>query len=442
MDAKIYLLFRNASQRRLYRDWCNRCCLPCESVDTPVHQWQVPDDAALIVTHSHYRWEELSVLRTVLKENRTPILVLADGILEYRNTWQHPGLPDGSIFQPLFGHKLACIGTGQARLLESWGNAGRCEVVGMPAFDSIQTLPPPALDNSSPLRLLVATATTPAFDEEQRRVLVQSLILLRDFTQTQKPSTGRKIEISWRINEDLSTAIGIEAIDETSRPPLSQALAMIDAVITTPSTLYLESILHGRPTAVLDFHNSPAYVPTAWQISAAGHIGPTIEELANPPQSKMQFQQFILQQQLQHQEPATNRMVNLVNAMAAVGLESRKNNSLVSFPDQILAPPKTHASAALNLSHHYPDNKVFAENDVQRLQIELSAAIERLGQLPSQVAENESRMNDLMATVDAQKDRIRSLHHRVKSLRQRFGVEPMPDNQKDQNSTTDADREE
>lgn len=407
-----------------------------------MHQWHVPDDAALIVTHSHYRWEELSVLRTILKENRTPILILADGILEYRNTWQHSGLPDGSIFQPLFGHKLACIGAGQARLLESWGNAGRCEVVGMPAFDSVQSLPPPDHDNGT-LRLLVATATTPAFDEKQRQVLIQSLILLRDFAQTQKLSTGRKIEVSWRIKEDLSTAIGVEATDETSRPPLPQALASVDAVITTPSTLYLESVLHGRPTAVLDFHNSPAYVPTAWHISAAEHIRPTIEDLAKPPQSKIQFQQFILEQQLQHQEPATNRMVNLVNAMATVGLESRQNNSQVSFPDQILAPPKTHTSAALNLSYYYPHNKAFTEHDTQRLQIELSAAIERLGQLPGEVAENELRMNELMATVDAQKDRIRSLHQRVKSLRQRFGVEPLPDaNQKDQNSAPDGDLEE
>jgi len=137
VDGKIYLLFRYAlRQQRIYRDWPDQCSLPCESVDDPISDWVVPDDAALLITHVHYRWEELSFLRKTFEENRVPILILADGVLEYRNTWQHEGLPKGSMFQPVFGHKLACIGSGQARLIESWGNPGRCEVVGFPPLDS------------------------------------------------------------------------------------------------------------------------------------------------------------------------------------------------------------------------------------------------------------------------------------------------------------------
>jgi hypothetical protein len=95
-----------------------------EVVEEYLPDWRVPDDAGILVTHMHYRWEEITTLRRIFNDNRVPILILSDGILEYRNTWEHPDLAKGSLFQPVIGHKLACIGRGQARILEGWGNEG------------------------------------------------------------------------------------------------------------------------------------------------------------------------------------------------------------------------------------------------------------------------------------------------------------------------------
>ena len=58
------------------------CPVPCEIVDEYAPDWSVPDDGALVVTHMHYRWEEISALRKIYEENQTPILILADGVLE------------------------------------------------------------------------------------------------------------------------------------------------------------------------------------------------------------------------------------------------------------------------------------------------------------------------------------------------------------------------
>src|SRR5688572_27537421 len=70
-----------------------------------------------------------------------PVLHVVDGVLEWRNTWENPrslseerGLP---LFQPVLADKIACLGRSQARILESWGNLGRCEVVGAPRLDNL-----------------------------------------------------------------------------------------------------------------------------------------------------------------------------------------------------------------------------------------------------------------------------------------------------------------
>ncbi len=79
----------------------------------------------------------MTLLRRAV-ERGIPTLILADGILEYRNTWEHPQLPAGSLFQPVLGHKIACLGRSQARILESWHNGNRCEVTGSPRFDYVR----------------------------------------------------------------------------------------------------------------------------------------------------------------------------------------------------------------------------------------------------------------------------------------------------------------
>ena len=65
-------------------------------------------------------------------------------------------------------------------MIESWGNPGRCEVVGMPRLDHLNSRPTTPIRTEGPFRLLIATANTPAFTPQQRQSLVNSLQYLID----------------------------------------------------------------------------------------------------------------------------------------------------------------------------------------------------------------------------------------------------------------------
>ncbi|MEL7499101.1 MAG: hypothetical protein AAFN77_15955 [Planctomycetota bacterium] len=428
--STCYLLFRTAEANRLYQSWRDQCAFATEVVTDAPHSWEPPDDAVMLVTHMHYRWEDLSCLRRVFNDNRLPILILADGILEYRNTWEHEGLPDGAMFQPLFGHKIACMGEGQARLIESWGNGGRCEVVGFSAFESIQPLPLRTTPSSqNDFRLMIATANTPSFDEQQHRVLLESLNAIREWADGKTTSDGRRVELDWRLNLQLTQELDLPVVEAEDRPSLHDAISEVDAVITTPSTLYLESCLLGRPTALLDFHNRPQYVPSAWSIGAKSMIGDVVEELANPPAAKLQFQDFSLRDQLQIAESPIQRLVTLVDAMCRHGEMCRNENRNVELPERILKPAATQrGQSPLSLASLYPNNKVFEQQDRQRLQIELTAAVERLKQLPDEVASQGNYILRLLGKNKKLNNRIQNLHQRVVSLRARLGIGP-PDSE-------------
>lgn len=366
------------------------CPVECKLVDTAIHAWEPPDDSGIVITHMHYRWDEISALRRIYESTQIPILILADGILEYRNTWQNPNIADGSIFQPMIGHKLACIGNAQARHIESWGNSGKCEVTGLPRFDSVFNSEYLPIQKNGPFRLLIATANSPAFDTEQRNRVVQSIRNLKERFDKNRQVNGRPVEVTWRLTDGLHEELDLPRhLNQLDRPyPLSDMVELSDAVITTPSTLYLDSVAKNRPTAILDFNNTPAYVNSAWTISAPVHINQVLNELENPPPPKLFYQQTALRDHLEHRGSATQRMHQLIETMVKIGVKARESNHSLSFPAKILQAFSREIQATeTDWDTHclYPNNPVFQNTQVSRLQQELNQAIARLSQLPNEL---------------------------------------------------------
>jgi hypothetical protein len=387
-NERVYLLCRFADLSGLYQSWIDKLGRPYEIIREGLTDWHVPEDAAIVISHMHYRWEEIHALRRIHEANRVPVLILADGILEYRNIFEHPELADGSVYQPIIGHKLACIGRGQARVVESWGNVGKCEVVGLPRLDSLLTASPVATNTPNEFRLLIATAKKPAFNDSQRQSVLESLRLLKERFERRPQVHGRTCIPVWRLTDGLDQELGV-SVAGAERKPLHEAIRMSDAVITTPSTLYLESALLGKPTALLDFHNKPHFVPAAWMINSPRHVNAIIDELAAPPASRMLFQSTVLHDQLECTTPATPRLLTLIDRMIDAGRKSRETGRPIELPSRILDDPSQGfpvVETGFPLSELFPDNPVIGNSDLSALQLELNLAIKRLQELPDENA--------------------------------------------------------
>ncbi|HXC99229.1 MAG TPA: tetratricopeptide repeat protein, partial [Verrucomicrobiae bacterium] len=263
--------------------------------------------------------------------------ILADGILEYRNTWEHPQLENGAIFQPVLGHKIATIGRSQSRWLESWGNAGKCEVVGLPRLDRHCGLPRRQRKPTEPFRILVNTAITPYFTEAHRQKMTASLRDLKSFFDSVATINGIKLEPVWRLTKGLDAEIGVSSqASEFSGHEMAVALQQVDAVITTPSTAILEGTYFGLPVAVLDYCNTPQYISTAWRITAQEQIATTLTELISPAEPKLLFQETVLHDSLECDTPAAPRLLRLITGMVEQGLLARATRRPLEFSESIL----------------------------------------------------------------------------------------------------------
>jgi ubiquinone/menaquinone biosynthesis C-methylase UbiE len=336
------VLLTASQEHSIYRSWKDRCPFPVTSINPSGPDTELPSDALLLVTHETYAEPARTLIRRAVA-GQIPVLILADGILEYRNTWEHPQLENGAIFQPVLGHKIATIGRSQSRWLESWGNAGKCEIVGLPRLDRHCALARRQRSPGDPFRILVNTAITPYFTETHRGQVTASLRDLKAFFEKTPVLNGVRLEPVWRLTKGLDAEIGVASqVSDLSGHEMAVALQQADAVITTSSTAILEGMFFGVPVAVLDYGNTPPYVATAWRITAREHVAAVMAELIFPPRPKMLYQETVLHDSLECGTPAAPRLLQLITGMVECGLAARAARKPLHFPEAIL-PVRTSA---------------------------------------------------------------------------------------------------
>lgn len=221
--------------------------------------------------------------RRALREAReagVPSILLMDGILDYRNTFENPRVGP-RFLRPAPVDLVACIGNADRVRLEMLGN--RAVATGLPRLGIPRWSPPTA---GGPV--LVATARTPVFSPGERPVIVEALRGLR----TRLEMMG--IEARWRLTAGLESEVGV-LLDQS---PLDEAIAECAAVITTPSTLLIEAMLAGRPVALLHCFPSPCWSRAAWNIGARPSPNELSSLLSAEP-ARMQLQARLLADQCQ-----------------------------------------------------------------------------------------------------------------------------------------------
>jgi glycosyltransferase involved in cell wall biosynthesis len=180
-----------------------------------------------------------------------PLVLLMDGIVEYANTFFNTG-PGPRFLSPAAADVVIAAGLHDRALLRAMGN--RAVAAGLPRLSAFARNQCNFHDEQEPAGLLVATANRPAFTFGGRVRLLTSLARLKDAAQK------RSLPVRWRIARDLAETLQVE-VDHLA---LGASFARSRAVITTASTLALEAMLAGRPTAVLHPHPWPLWLPSAW----------------------------------------------------------------------------------------------------------------------------------------------------------------------------------
>lgn len=174
-------------------------------------------------------------------------LLLMDGVVEYRNTFVNPDVPERYL-RPAPVDAVACAGEIDRARLWSWGNVA--VATGLPRICAAFPKPLPIKDLQIS-GLLIATARRPAFDAAERRRLAAALRDVRAAAQ----EAGWGDRLMWRLTAGLDEELGVA----NDTRPLRECLADCRGVLTTPSTLLLEAMAAGRACGVLHPQDGPLW---------------------------------------------------------------------------------------------------------------------------------------------------------------------------------------
>ena len=311
---------------------------------------------------------------TELKQKRVATIYMIDGILEWRNAWENRTDEVASPFamRPVLSHKVACIGENQARILNGWGNVEKTEIIGVPRFDNYaeNTSSQPTKKTENRFRLLVMTAKTPAFTENQWTTVRRSIADVKSFADQRSES----LEIIWRLTGGLNEEFGVEnSTSDLTGEQLRDQLNQVDAVISTPSTAVVESMLAGKPTAMLNYFDCPSYLNLAWSINHTTQLESVIDELKDPTPRKMHFQDQQLQQLLYRESSASERLIRLVRSMQKIASECVFKGVSLDFEPNLLPLPKL-SPVTFNSQAMFPETMEFAESNLIETQAQLAHA--------------------------------------------------------------------
>lgn len=259
------------------------------------------DDARLVITQSYTR-PELNRWVLEARHRGIPTLLLVDGPLEWSNVHANPSLrrPGNEaargLFAPVIHDAVAAIGPAQARFIES-RNDGREIVTVCYSNQRIRTT---MQQNREPdYDFLVTTARTAAFSDLERRALARAL----SDTCVALAAAGHRSLV--RIfDERLRAEISARApqLDYGTDGSFTETLARCRCVIGTPSSVLLEAMVHGRPTATLAFRDSPPFYSTGWLIGGFGDWNATFASMLARDPERMALQADSLRENLAEQD--------------------------------------------------------------------------------------------------------------------------------------------
>ncbi len=186
-----------------------------------------------------------------------PTALLVDGVVEFASTFMNPWMGPEHL-RPASQDVVMALGPLQGTLLRAMGNDP--VITGLPRLDGFAERVRRVREASDGAGdgdgwLLVATANTPALSDAALSRLGRALAEIR------AAAVRHGIVVRWRIDGSIARVLGVEP----DGSPLEASIAGACAVVTTASTLAVESMMAGVPTGLLHPHPWPLWVPGAWE---------------------------------------------------------------------------------------------------------------------------------------------------------------------------------
>ena len=226
-------------------------------------------------------------------------LFLVDGPLEWSNSYLSPGLrkdhpiADSYLMEPLLHDVVFAISPAQASYLRFKNQNSNLTFM---SYRNKRVIGAEVSPSDGRWQFLITTAKTPYFNEEEKGNLID---LLRQVMEAL--DRGGYSYVLRIFDAELIRALPPGRENLTSGR-FEDVLGHVECVIGTPSSVMLQSMVHGKPTATLIYRDSPLFYQSGWLLGNLRNLEQTLASMLSREKTRMDFQAYSLQQNLSQQD--------------------------------------------------------------------------------------------------------------------------------------------
>lgn len=217
------------------------------------------------------------------KNNNVKTMLLCDGVLEWANCFTNPmnSKYNLNFYHPILHDMVLSVGNVESKYFKFLG------------FNSKQYVPKrmkPTMDKIGKVnknRLLITTANTAYYNNSEKLHLVT---LIKD---VQSSCHVIQLDYIFRLFDDeLINLLGVSDEKNHINGSFEECLTLVDFVVSTPSSISISAMFHGKPLGHLIYRDAPMFVQAGWNISSSIDIDLTLKHMISFNKERLDFQDF------------------------------------------------------------------------------------------------------------------------------------------------------
>lgn len=224
--------------------------------------------------------------------NEVKTLLLFDGIAEFSNFTNNKRISKLNFdnYHPIIADNLAVVGESAKKYFEEYG------------VKVLNHLPPRVNTmsdgvyccNDQVFDFLITTANTAYYNDSEKGLLLKLLeAVVAELSNLGVSFCFRVFDES--ISEYLKISEDINFIDGD----FNSCLKRVRCVVTTPSSIMLDSMVQGRPVGLLLYRDSPLFIQSGWSIFLGSNLSDTFLSMMSKDKKRMTFQKCQVRENLQ-----------------------------------------------------------------------------------------------------------------------------------------------
>lgn len=233
-----------------------------------------------------YLWPVCNLI--IFKANSVGVntFLLTDGIVEWNNCFNHSEVLKckNRLFSSIFHVHFLCPGAFESSFIHESSCSYTPKKI-IPVGYTTKMRP------NSKKRILLTTANSAYFDNEEMHRLID--IMKNIASESIK---NENVELIIRVfDEHILDALADFDFFNDIKTPFNDLLVNVDAVISTPSSIILTSMLSKKPTCQIIYRDSPLLLQSGWMIHGSTNVQITLNDISESNMERMQYQNFVVE---------------------------------------------------------------------------------------------------------------------------------------------------